>query len=149
MEGPMKSEAGTFGFEVLLTFLLPGFIVAIGVLLLHAVSASELERLLKAAANAQFLTTFVLLAVVALFGVIIAAIQALVETYVLDRLTPYLAQQTKEQFDRNWQKYVIGLPNLSNRYISRVVLFFQFETRLGLALFFLSLVVWYAKPEFV
>jgi hypothetical protein len=149
MEGPMKSEAGTFGFDVLLTFLLPGFIVTIGVLLLHAVNAAESNELLKVAGSAQFLTTFVLLAVVTLFGVMVAAFQAIAETYVLDRLTPYLASQTKIEFDNNWQNYVLNLPKFSNRYISRVVLFFQFETRLGLSLLFLGLVIWHVQPVFL
>ena len=36
-----------------------------------------------------------------------------------------------DQFDKEWDYYISNLP--TNAYISRVVLFFQFETRLGLA----------------
>jgi hypothetical protein len=131
-------NTGNFTFEVLVTFVLPGFLVAVAVLLMHGVDNAGMTMLMQKAAEAQFLSVFMILAVIVLCGALVASVHAVVGTLVLDRITARRVSQTKADFDRMWMEYVEALPNLKNPYISRVVLFFQFESRLGLALLFLG-----------
>ncbi len=131
-------NTGNFTFEVLVTFVLPGLLVAVAILLMHGVDNAGMTLLLKQAAEAQFLSVFIILSVIVLCGAIVASVHAVVETWLLDRITAWRVDQTKDEFHRMWMEYVQELPNLKNPYISRVVLFFQFESRLGLALLFLG-----------
>jgi hypothetical protein len=131
-------NTGNFTFEVLVTFVLPGFLVAIGLLLLHGVDKAQLEFLLESAGKAQFLSVFFILAIVILCGAVIASVHAVIETNLLDSLTAWRVGQSKAEFDAMWMNYVAALADYKNPYISRVVLFFQFESRLGLALLFLG-----------
>ena len=117
----MKTQVSAFGFEVLVTYLLPGILATIAVLVAHGVALEE----------AQFLASFVMLSLFTLFGALIASLQAVLESWILNWLTPRLMSKEDDQFDKEWDYYISNLP--TNAYISRVVLFFQFETRLGLA----------------
>lgn len=127
----MKTQVTAFGFEVLVTYLLPGILATIAVLVAHGVALDEAMAILKWAQEAQFLASFVMLSLFTLFGALIASLQAVLESWLLDRLTPKLMNKEHDQFDKEWDYYINNLP--MNSYISRVVLFFQFETRLGLA----------------
>lgn len=127
----MKTQVTAFGFEVLVTYLLPGILATIAVLLAHGISVDEAKGIIHWAEKAQFLASFVMLSLFTLFGALVASLQAVLESILLDRLTPRLMKKTHSQFDEEWDYYINNLP--TNSYISRVVLFFQFETRLGLA----------------
>lgn len=133
----MKTEPLGFGFEVLITYFLPGVVVALGVLVSLGLNVGQLQALTSDLAKAEFLASFALVAVVTLLGASTASAQAIVETYVLDPVTAWLIGVNKAQFDEQWTKYVQDLPNKRNPYIARVVLFFQFETRMGLAMLIL------------
>lgn len=132
----MKTEATAFGFEVLVTFLLPGLLVLFGIGLYIDWPPCALNDLLKFAKEAQFLATFALLGAIALLGTIVASLQAVLESLLLDRLTPKLMGISPVIFYDDWDKYIVNLKAYKNSYVSRVVLYFQFETRLGLSLVF-------------
>ena len=127
----MKTQVTAFGFEVLVTYLLPGILATIAVFIWHGVGMNEARTIISWAQEAQFLASFVMLSLFTLFGALIASLQAILESRFLDRLTPWLMKKDHDKFDEEWDYYINNLPN--NSYISRVVLFFQFETRLGLA----------------
>lgn len=127
----MKTQVTAFGFEVLVTYLLPGILATMAVFMWHGVGLNEAKSIIKWAQEAQFLASFVMLSLFTLFGALIASLQAMLESWILDKLTPKLMNKEHSQFDEEWDYYINNLPN--NSYISRVVLFFQFETRLGLA----------------
>lgn len=127
----MKTQVTSFGFEVLLTFLLPGVLATAAVLMIHGVTPAQLAAMLKWAREAEFLAVVLLLSSIAMLGALIASLQAWLESVLLDRLTAWRLGKNTEMFQREWDNYVHRLPR--NSYISRVVLFFQFETRLGLA----------------
>ena len=133
----MKTEPLGFGFEVLITYFLPGIVVALGILVSLGLNVEELQVLVSDLAKAEFLVSFALVAIVTLLGASTASAQAIVETYVLDPVTAWLIRVSRPQFDEQWVKYVQDLPNKRNPYIARVVLFFQFETRMGLAMMIL------------
>lgn len=127
-----------FGFEVLLTFMLPGIAVALAVLILllpQPFDVGTAKELLEIAGKAQFFSVFVFIAAITLFGAMVASVHSFIETLLLDKcITPWMAGQTPKEFQEAWDHYISILP--SNRYISRVVFFFLFETRLGIALIF-------------
>ncbi len=135
----MKTEATNFGFEILVTFLLPGFLAVLAVVVAHGISKYQLLEIIAWAESAQFIASFVLLAAVALAGAIVASIQAVLETFVLDYVAPCHLKISRGVFEEEWNKYISDLSNNRNSYISRVVLFFQFETRLGVAAVLLGL----------
>jgi hypothetical protein len=137
-EADVKTDPLGFGFEVLITYLLPGLLATAAAAFFHGVTPSQLESLLGHAVKAEFLASFALLAVVALLGAATASAQAVIETFVLDRVAAAFVGVTKPKFDEQWSKYVADLPNKRNPYIARVVLFFQFETRMGLAMVVLA-----------
>lgn len=127
----MKTQVTEFGFEVLVTYLLPGILATLAVFAWHGVGVAEAKQILDWAQQAQFLASLLMLSLFTLFGALIASLQALLESWILDRLTPWLMNKAPGHFDREWDYFINRLP--TNSYISRVVLFFQFETRLGLA----------------
>ena len=134
----MKTQTSSYGFEVLVTYLLPGLAALAAVLIAHGLDLEKAKEMLTWAADAQFLSTFLIFAGIALMGAIVATGQAILETAVLDRVTSWRLNITAEQFTNEWIDYVKALPRSKNSYISRVVLFFQFETRMGLAFVVLS-----------
>lgn len=134
----MKTDPLGFGFEVLITYLLPGLVVTLSAAFFHGITAEQAKWLLTEAAKAEFLASFLLLAVVSALGAVTASVQGVIEGYGLDRLAAKRVGITEEKFEEQWSKYVKDLPNSRNPYIARVVLFFQFETRMGLAMFVLS-----------
>jgi hypothetical protein len=133
----MKTQATSFGFEVLVTYLLPGFIAALSALIAHGMNLNQARVILEWSAKAEIISSLVMVSVIVLFGAGIASIQALLETYALDKCTTRKLNICSEKFNEQWQYYIMNLQR--NSYISRVVLFFQFETRLGLSLFLLGL----------
>ncbi len=134
----MKTQISNYGFEVLITYLLPGIIAVIAVAIAHGVGFEQMKALLTWATEAEFLSAFLGLASIALLGAIIATVQAIIETYILDKITPRLLGISNAVFCQEWDDYLKALPTEKNSYISRVVLFFQFETRMGLALLLLG-----------
>lgn len=142
----MKTQATDFGFDVLVTFLLPGLLIAISIGMFVDWQVGQMDKVFVWMKEAQFISAFLILGVVALLGTIVASIQALFESLVLDRLTPKLMSITEETFKDDWEKYIRDLDKYRNTYVTRVVLFFQFETRLGLSIIFfgISLCSWSA-----
>ncbi len=132
----MKTQATSFGFEVLVTYILPGFIAASSALIAHGMSLNQVRVILEWSAKSEIIASLVMVSAIALFGAGIASIQALLETYVLDKYTTRKLNICSKKFDEQWQYYIMNLQR--NSYISRVVLFFQFETRLGLSLVLLG-----------
>jgi hypothetical protein len=110
-------NTGNFTFEVLVTFILPGFLVAVAILLAHGVDNAGMTLLVKQAAEAQFLSVFIILSIIVLCGALVASVHAVLETLLLDRFTAWRVDQTKTDFDRMWMEYVEKLPNLKNPYI--------------------------------
>lgn len=146
----MKTETTNFGFEVLVTFLLPGFLATLAAAIAYGISKDQLLELITWAERAQFIASFLLLAAVAIAGAIIASIQAVLETRILDNLAPCYLKISREIFDAEWNRYIYDLPCKPNSYISRVVLFFQFETRLGVAAILLgSVITWHGMFIFI
>lgn len=133
----MKTQVTAFGFEVLVTFLLPGILATLAVFVWHGVDAEQAKVILGWAQDSQFLASFLLLSSFTLLGALIASIQALLESLFLDRLTSSRMKKASGQFDTEWYFFIRHLPE--NSYVSRVVLFFQFETRLGLAALILGI----------
>lgn len=129
----MKTDASSIGFEALITYFVPGIVALLAVVIGHGVGLSKAQEFLEKGAEAEFLSTFLFISATAIMGAIVAAIQAVFETFFMDRLTPLLVGISRQQFEDEWLAYVRTLTNERNSYIARVVLFFQFETRLGLA----------------
>jgi hypothetical protein len=138
-ESELKSDPLGFGFEVLITYLLPGVVVTLAVAFFHGITVDQAKWLLAEATKAEFLASFLLLAVISALGAVTASVQGVIEGHLLDPLAAQLVGISKVKFDEQWTKYVKDLPNGRNPYIARVVLFFQFETRMGLAMLILSL----------
>ena len=133
----MKTEVTGFGFEILVTYLLPGILATAAVAIAHGITIEEVDSILTWAKDAQLLASVILITSFALFGALIASLQAVLETWILDKLTPKIMGKDKNKYYEEWDYYIQNLPK--NSYISRVVLFFQFETRLGLASIILGL----------
>lgn len=138
-ESDMKTAPLGFGFEILITYLLPGVVVTLSAAFFHGITVDQAKWLLAEAGKAEFLASFLLLAVVSALGAVTASVQGVIEGHLLDPLAAMRIGITKEKFDQQWSSYVKDLPNGRNPYIARVVLFFQFETRMGLAMLALSI----------
>jgi hypothetical protein len=133
----MKTQVTAFGFEVLVTYLLPGILATMAVLVWHGIDIEGAKKLVAWAQDAQFLSSFLLLASFTLLGALVASLQALIEANFLDWLTSKMLDKEQTQFNVEWNHYINNLPE--NSYISRVALYFQFETRIGLASLILGL----------
>jgi len=133
----MKTETTGFGFEILVTYLLPGILATGAVVIAHGIGAEGANKILIWSKDAQLLASILLITSFALFGALIASLQAVLETCILDKITPKIMGKAKDKYFEEWDYYIKNLPK--NSYVSRVVLFFQFETRLGLASFILGL----------
>ncbi|MBV2138607.1 MAG: hypothetical protein KUF79_17505 [Candidatus Thiodiazotropha sp. (ex Ctena orbiculata)] len=129
----MKTETTDYAFQTLITYLLPGIIAAFAVIVWHGVTEKQLEAMIKFGKDAQFLASLAIISIVTLAGALIASIQAALETWILDRITPALIGISRQDFNKQWSNYISNLNEYKNSYISRVVLFFQFETRIGLS----------------
>ena len=101
----MKTQATSFGFEVLVTYLLPGFIAASSALTVHGMSLNQVRVILEWSAKAEIIASLVMVSAFALFGAGIASIQALLETYVLDKCTTRKLNICSKKFDQQWQYY--------------------------------------------
>jgi hypothetical protein len=134
----MKTVSGNFGVEELLTLLLPGVLVAAGVALIVDSMETQREQMMQFARQAQFVASFLLIAVTLLLGAIVASIHAALETWVLDPITRRRLNLDNEAYMEHWYSYLRGLNEARNAYIARVFLFFQFETRLALGGAFLG-----------
>lgn len=151
----MRTLTGIFGFEELLTFLLPGMIALLAVVIgcsewsqgdlpLTEHAQTLVQWALCWAREAEFgAGLFVILALAALLGTVTASLQAALETWILDWITRKRIRQEPKEFKEVWKRYLGALGRTPNHYINRVLLFYQFETRLGLTLILLSLMVWW------
>ncbi len=130
----MKATEEAFGLGSLLTLLLPGLLVAVALLQFADPTGEEAKALAEFANKVEFLATFLMFATFALLGAIVATLQAGLETWILDRVSAKAVGLTIDEYRAEWFGYLKSLSEQgSNPYISRLVLFFQFETRLGLA----------------
>lgn len=145
----MKALSAPFGIESLLTLLIPGLVLIVSivvsstVLLEQPVPLEQLEAIKSWVSDAEFLAAFLVVALSALFGAVVASAQAAIETFLLDPITAKwlrrkCADYTKEAYMTDWYKYLKELNKTANPYVSRLLLFFDFEGRLGLAGFALA-----------
>lgn len=119
--------------ESVLTLLLPGLLLAVALFVLWRPSDSELHGLLAWIKEADFLSTLLAFSAFGLLGAIVASVQEALETWVLDAITPRRIGVERQEYNEHWFQYVDSLPENSNPYISRLVMFLQYETRIALA----------------
>jgi hypothetical protein len=119
--------------ESVLTLLLPGLLLAVALLVIWRPNDAQLERMLSWIKEADFLSALLAFSAFGLLGAIIASVQEALETWVLDAITPRRIGVARQEYNDHWFKYVDSLPANSNPYISRLVTFLQYETRLALA----------------
>jgi len=136
----MKTVGETFGFGTLLTVFLPGLAFSIGILLIlqsdpgWVKQQSSVLTIFKAMDEWQ--QTFAALAVISLLGALLAAANGVLEAYFYDKITPYRMNISADEFNRHWYEYLYRLSKESNAYISRIVTWFLFESRMAVAVAF-------------
>jgi hypothetical protein len=119
--------------ESVLTLLLPGLLLAVALIVLWWPSEAELHRVLSWAKDADFLSALLAFSAFGLLGAIVASVQDALETWILDAITPRRIGVANQEYNEHWFKYVASLPQNSNPYVSRLVMFLQYETRIALA----------------
>ena len=119
--------------ESVLTLLLPGLLLAVALVVLWTPSETQLERVLAWIKETDFLSALLAFSAFGLLGAIVASVQDALETWVLDAITPRRIGVARHEYNDHWFSYVASLPENSNPYISRLVMFLQYETRIALA----------------
>lgn len=138
----MRPLEQSFGLESLLTLLLPGLLVGVGIVEMVGPTEDRIRDLLNEARSLELVASLILTGAIMLLGAVVAAVHAAIETWPLDWMTRRLLGISKEEYLDQWHNYLASVAKGRNPYISRLVLFFQFETRLGIAFVFLGLVLW-------
>ena len=119
--------------ESVLTLLLPGLLLAVALIVLWMPSEDQLQHLLAWSKEADFLSALLAFSAFGLLGAIIASAQDALETWVLDAITPRRIGVARQEYNDHWFRYIASLPENNNPYISRLVMFLQYETRIALA----------------
>lgn len=119
--------------ESVLTLLLPGLLLAVALVVIWMPSDEQLQRMLAWIKEADILSTLLAFSTFGLLGAIIASVQDALETWVLDAITPRRIGVARHEYNDHWFRYVDSLPENSNPYVSRLVMFLQYETRIALA----------------
>ena len=119
--------------ESVLTLLLPGLLLAVALVVLWKPSEDQLQRVLSWSKEADFLSALLVFSAFGLLGAIVASAQDALEAWVLDAITPRRIGIARQEYNDHWFKYVASLPENSNPYVSRLVMFLQYETRIALA----------------
>jgi hypothetical protein len=123
-----------FGFETLITVLIPGLLLtAGGALALEEWAPGDLDILVQPLKGQGFEQGVALLVVAATLGSALATMLWVFEVRILDRFTAWRLDICDEQFDREWSRYVDSLTKEHNSHISRMVQAFYFELRCGVA----------------
>ena len=119
--------------ESVLTLLLPGLLMAVALVVLWSPDPVELHGVLSWVKEAELLSALFAIAAFVLLGALVASVQDALETWVLDVITPCRIGIARHEYNDHWFRYVASLPENSNPYVSRLVLFLQYETRIALA----------------
>ncbi len=119
--------------ESVLTLLLPGLLLGVALVVLWGPDPAELHSVLSWVKEADLLSALLAVAAFGLLGAIVASIQDALESWVLDAITPRRIGIARHEYNDHWFTYVASLPERSNPYISRLVMFLQYETRIAIA----------------
>jgi hypothetical protein len=119
--------------ESALTLLLPGLLLAVALVVIWTPSETQLQRVLAWIKEADVLAALLAFSAFGLLGALIASVQDALEALVLDAITPRRIGVARQEYNEHWFAYVATLPGRSNPYISRLVLFLQYETRIALS----------------
>lgn len=147
----MKPIGESFGFGTLITVFLPGLALALGIVFLFHGHPDWLQPLQTTVidlftAMKEWQQTFAALAIISLLGSLVASINGLLETCFYDRITTSWMDIRKDEFDRHWYEYLYQLGKQTNVYVSRIVTWFLFESRMAVALLFVLIMYWCAAP---
>lgn len=134
----MDMKVMDHGFGIFITHTLPGIILSSAALLFHGIQLDQLIYLLTHAKDAEFLATIVLITLFTIAGALVASLHGLMEAKILDVKTARSIGVSDDTYREQWDYYIDNLDEFKNGYVDRLVLFFQFETRMGLAAFLLS-----------
>lgn len=123
-----------FGFEVLITVLVPGLLLTGAAVLAADVWAEgDFDTLIAPLEGSAFAEGVALLVVAATLGSALATMMWVLELKVIDPMTAEKLKVCDDQFDREWSRYVDSLTKEHNSHISRMVQAFYFELRAGAA----------------
>jgi hypothetical protein len=135
---PMKPLGESFGFGTLITVFLPGVALAIGILVVlqsdPGWKAQQDSVLNVFSQMKEWQQTFSALAIISLLGSLIGTTNGLLESLIYDRVTPHRMGISRADFNAHWQEYLYRLSKENNSYVSRVVTWFLFESRMAVAI---------------
>ena len=132
-----------FGYETIVSVLLPGTIVlAAALLFLQAIApTSEIAIYVEMLMEKEFhFAVFVLLSSV-LFGSLLGSMMDVFEYRYLDGKSADAIRIPIDQYREEWHVYIETLPEKRNSYIGKKAMNYNFELRSSVALFILAIAV--------
>ena len=131
----MKSVTGSLAIETILTLIAPGFLVVVAALIACPSVREDPQAIANSLEQTQILIAFTLLIACVLAGGILAVSQGFIESNCLDNRAAIRLKLSREEYDTEWRRYLVTLDGEGGRnpYVSRQVLFYQFESCAGLA----------------
>lgn len=136
-ERTMKPVGESFGFATLITVFLPRLTLAMGVLFILQSDPGWMERqkavLPLFTELKEWQQTFAALAIISLLGSLIAAVNGLLESFIYDRITRQRLKIEMGHYNDHWHEYLYRVSKEANSYVSRVVIWFLFESRMAVA----------------
>ena len=132
----------SFGYETLISILLPGFTLlgAAWLLVARFAPASMLNALFTRTATSEWQFSLFVILGSALLGSLLASVLELVEWRIFDRWTAKRLGIDPDLYDEEWYWHVETLADRSNPYLDRKTVYFFFELRAGVAILLLSVV---------
>jgi hypothetical protein len=131
----------SFGFDILISLLLPGSLLLSGVALLvwHYGQSLNLYKWAALAASSDAVLGGAVLLASAVLGGMLAAVLEVIEWKCMDRQAAKALEIGNDLYDEEWYCYVEGLNQSGNRYLSWKARFFMFQLRSGAALGLLAI----------
>lgn len=144
----MKS-LDSFGFQTLITVFLPGLALGLGIVFIFYSHPEWLGDRGKAVVEVaskmpEWQQTFAALAIVSLLGSIAAAINGFLEYVLYDKITGARLNLSPDQHAAHWYEYLYRLHKEQNIYVAQLVMAFQFESRMAVAMMIIAALCWYS-----
>ena len=129
-----------FGFGYLVSMFLPGsFLLAACAVALRKVDPRAAQIAWAFLAGNEWLAVIVLTLGAVFLGIFLSSIWDWIETHHSDSKRASELGISRRQYEEEWNLYVDDLKPEQNPYVSRMVLFWRFESRCALALLALAL----------
>lgn len=124
------------GFDRLVTFLVPGFVVSMSFWLLGSRFWPDgpLRTALSKLPGIEWQFTIYSVVTSCFFGAVLRSLQGLIEAWFLDSIARKALGLGAAEYDEEWDRYIDHLEHAENSYISDLAISYYFDSRAALAM---------------